>query len=144
MVVLCKVSVPVILVCLALIMSPGCSAPKIVDEVGIDEQGVDVSTLPPEEMIFRYMGTGEAGPLKALLKSDPSLVDVIEPDNGRTPLHVAARNGNKELVQILLDNGADPTVRDVNSETPADCARQEGHLDLDKMLREAAAAASGG
>lgn len=138
MVFLRSLSVLVVLVCMASAVFPGCSPPKLVDEVGTDEQGVDVSSLPPEELMFRYMGTGEVGPLKELLKSDPTLVDAIEDDNGRTPLHVAAHNGNKEICQILLDNGANPAARDDNGETPADVARQQGNLDLDKMLQKAA------
>lgn len=37
---------------------------------------------------------------------------------GETPLHRAAAYGDKEMVQILLDAGADPSIKDANGDTP--------------------------
>jgi ankyrin repeat protein len=37
--------------------------------------------------------------------------DIEGQDNGgRTALHLAAMNGNDEIVKLLLEKGADPTV----------------------------------
>jgi ankyrin repeat protein len=44
------------------------------------------------------------------------------PDHGEgaTGLHLAAQNGNLEVIEVLLDAGADPTIRDaVHGGTPA-------------------------
>ena len=43
-----------------------------------------------------------------------------------TPLHVAARNGFPEIVDFLLENGADPAIRDKeNNATPFEYAKHE-------------------
>ena len=37
---------------------------------------------------------------------------------GETPLHRAAAYGNVAIIKMLLDAGADPTMKDVNGDTP--------------------------
>ena len=67
---------------------------------------------------------------------------------GYTPLHEAAELGNKELIVLLLQNGANPKVRcdDVNpswrgedggNETPADVALRCHHLEAYQILKQA-------
>ncbi|HEY5979051.1 MAG TPA: ankyrin repeat domain-containing protein [Microlunatus sp.] len=69
-------------------------------------------------------------------------IDAAGPD-GRTALHEAALRGDEELVGWLLDQGADPGVRDRDfSGTPADWAAHSGHLDLAVRLRASAAPSS--
>ena len=41
---------------------------------------------------------------------------------GETPLHVAAAKSGAELIQALLDAGANKTVRNTNGKTPLDYA----------------------
>jgi ankyrin repeat protein len=43
-------------------------------------------------------------------------------DNGFTPLHIAASQGNIELIEILLKNGANPTKKNYQSLTPIQIA----------------------
>jgi ankyrin repeat protein len=44
---------------------------------------------------------------------------VNEPDEiGSTPLHVAASHGSKECVILLLDAGADKTIKNSYGQTP--------------------------
>jgi ankyrin repeat protein len=38
--------------------------------------------------------------------------------DGWTPLHNAARNGHKEIVELLIDNGADVNAKHILGETP--------------------------
>jgi ankyrin repeat protein len=52
---------------------------------------------------------------------------------GRTPLHGAAGNGDRELVMMLIMRGADKTIKanpGWDDGTPADYARQGGHVEL--------------
>ena len=45
----------------------------------------------------------------------------------RTPLHVAAEGGEEELIALLLDNKADPSAADLDSNIPLDLAAKERH-----------------
>ena len=45
---------------------------------------------------------------------------------GMTPLHNAAYVGNLEIVQHLLQAGADPALRDYQNYSPLDWAQERG------------------
>ena len=47
----------------------------------------------------------------------------------RTPLHVAAEEGHKELIEFLLSKKADATITDLNGNTPVDLAAKRQHED---------------
>lgn len=104
----------------------------------VESDPVDVSTLSPEELVFRYVGTGEASKLDSLLESHPDLVNIYEDTYYNTPLHIAALNGYSSVVKVLLEHGADPYIENQNGEIAAESALQGGNLELSKYLREAA------
>ena len=56
--------------------------------------------------------------------------------NGYTPLHRAAANGHAAVAGLLLDANASPTAVTKYDDTPADLAKQNGHPELAKRLRE--------
>ncbi|KAJ3112940.1 Ankyrin repeat domain-containing protein 42 [Phlyctochytrium bullatum] len=57
-------------------------------------------------------------------------------NHGYTPLHYAAERGCLACVQMLLEHGADPGLRDRSGRTPLMIAEGEQHLDLVRVLRE--------
>jgi hypothetical protein len=130
----------VVLSCVALIVGVmGCSSSKVTDYVDQADQGGDAASLSPEEQVFRYATTGDAAAMEALLKTDPTLVNLEDVGDYRTPLHVAAFSGNAKIVDILLKNGADPRAEDANGFTPADAARDAANVSLANKLDAAAA-----
>jgi len=64
---------------------------------------------------------------------DGSDVNAVSAGN-HSALHGAATNGHIDVVELLLEHGADPTIRLVSGETPADLASMAGHNDLGQRL----------
>lgn len=126
-------------VALALCMASSCSGP--VESV---DPPVDESTLLPQQLVFHYVFQGEASKLDSFLKANPDLVNIPEDETTyNTPLHVAAITGNWSIIEVLLDNGADPNIENSNGEIPAESALQSsGDLKLTRYLQEASQAAS--
>ena len=57
-------------------------------------------------------------------------------DHGATALHHAAAGGYREIVQMLIDAGADPRQADLSGRSPATYATQSGHPRLASVLGE--------
>ena len=55
-------------------------------------------------------------------------------EEGFTPLHQACSFGHKEIVQLLLDNGADPLARTAG-DLPFTTARLSGHHEICELIR---------
>ena len=76
-----------------------------------------------------------------LLLQKGAEVDSIPPgfDFAGTGLHYAALNGHREMVEFLLEQGANPNVKDqkVNN-SPAGWADYGGHKSLSDYLQQAA------
>ncbi|XP_063822128.1 ARF GTPase-activating protein Git [Ostrinia nubilalis] len=57
-------------------------------------------------------------------------------EKGTACLHVACRAGQPAQAELLAAWGAEPTARDHEGLTPADCARQGGHTELADRMTE--------
>ncbi len=51
-------------------------------------------------------------------------------------LHLAALKGHEEIIILLLEEGADYTIRNLDGKTAADIAAENGYLDLEEILRQ--------
>ena len=76
---------------------------------------------------------GELEKVKGLLKDHPDVV-LTEDEGGTTPLHWAAKKGDKDLVELLLANKADVNARTNAGDTPLHCAASNGHKDVVEFL----------
>ena len=62
-------------------------------------------------------------------------IDVNAPNNqGATPLHRAAKNGDSEMVRLLIEGGADINVLDKNGRTPLIWSVIECKSDVTELL----------
>ncbi|MBM4154158.1 MAG: hypothetical protein FJ221_03930 [Lentisphaerae bacterium] len=64
---------------------------------------------------------------------------VVDPADDSTLLHVAVRESYPEAVRYLLDQGANPRVKDLTGATPLDLARKMKVAEIVAMLEKAAA-----
>ena len=58
-------------------------------------------------------------------------------ENGYTALAYAAMKGNGRMVELLLRNGADPTVTTKDGDTPVELALRLGHSEVADILKAA-------
>lgn len=65
--------------------------------------------------------------VRAILAAHPELLNVQDGE-GATPLHWAAQWQDLSVVAVLMDLGADPTIRDKNGHTPTDFAYWYGEF----------------
>ena len=62
--------------------------------------------------------------------------------NGKTALMIAAREGNKDLVDLLIERGADINAKNINDGTPLMFAAINGNPEIISMLIDAGAEAN--
>ena len=81
-------------------------------------------------------------PLHSAVKSSRLIIDLLlgggadlnsRTRSGMTALHVAVIENKASAVELLLESGADPSVKDYHGHTPLDYAKP--HPDLEKMLK---------
>lgn len=72
--------------------------------------------------------TGNAQAIKILIDARAN-TNVLSP-TGITPLMMAARNNYKSAMQMLIKNGADAALEDMNQRDIADWANEFGHKEL--------------
>jgi len=62
-------------------------------------------------------------------------VDSISGHDNWTPLHTAARDGRMDIVEILLDAGANKEIKDKYGDTAADLAESHGYIVVAEYIR---------
>jgi len=75
-----------------------------------------------------------------LLLDHGAAIDAIEEEYRSTPLGLAARWGQRRIVELLLARGADPNAAGAPWSTPLAWARNKRHTEIEHMLIAAGAA----
>ena len=87
--------------------------------------------------IFEASATGQTGRVKTLLKKDPGLANGYAPD-GFYPIGLATFFGHKDIVELLIANGADvhTAARNAMKVTSLHAAAAGKWIDIAKILLE--------
>jgi ankyrin repeat protein len=100
---------------LAIITSPGCGGGGWSKNLyGAAQKG----NLKSAE---RYLDEGES-------------ISAANAEDGRTPLHAAAKGGHRKMVTFLLNQGASVNARDNEGDTPLHLAAAAGHDSTVRIL----------
>jgi ankyrin repeat protein len=85
---------------------------------------------------LHYAATGGHVPIIQLLLDENAYIDAESP-NKSTPLMMAAKYGSPEAVKLLLEAGADPTLRNELGLSAVDFAQQAQRKDLADLIAAA-------
>ncbi len=101
----------------------------------------------PSEVPYAWLPPSIAPVLQAALAEDADRVRLLlehkpRDARGRTPLHVAAEEGNVKIVKILLANGANVHDQDNAGRTPLYIAAQFGSVEAARLLLDLGANAN--
>ncbi|WP_404298882.1 ankyrin repeat domain-containing protein [Alicycliphilus denitrificans] len=80
--------------------------------------------------------TQEARPMVALLLEENAYIDAASP-NGTTPLMMAVRYGQADVARLLVEEGADPQLKNELGLTALDFARQANRADMVELVSQA-------
>ncbi|MGA2034856.1 MAG: ankyrin repeat domain-containing protein [Thermoguttaceae bacterium] len=87
--------------------------------------------------------TGDVAAIRALLEKQPTLISAANND-GQTPLHIAAKNGQREVAKLLLEKDAQVNARDKFAGTPLHWAAFYSHESVAELLLAKGAATDSG
>jgi len=91
-----------------------------------------------KEKLFSAIKSGNTEQVRQLITTD----NVNDKNGeGKTPLHIAARTGNLEIIELLIKSGANIEANDNTGKTPLHEAAQYGHYNSAQRLIAAVNAA---
>ena len=106
---------------------------EVVDEAK-GEQVLKKCRAPIQRVkgIEAFAAAGNVEKVKAMLAANPEAVS--QHDSGRTPLHWAALNGQRDVVVLLLESNANVNAQDSIGNTPLHLASYMGHKEIVEIL----------
>lgn len=72
--------------------------------------------------------------LKKLLEGHPETDINVLDEFGYAPIHLACDRGNVEVVKLLLQEGADKSIKDPDDLSPLELSQEAGHTEIVKLL----------
>lgn len=114
---------------------------KAVVSLLVQYGALDAHVRPTDELSRQFLAAvflGDAARVRSLLGRHPRLATA--PDGrGDQPIHHAARNGDTEVVRLLIESGADVNAKNPRGHTVLYCAGGHGHVDTLQLLLNAGA-----
>ena len=97
---------------------------------------IETHTLPADDLsrqLLHAIYLSDTGRVAKLLQRRPRLATTAD-GRGDMPIHHAARNGETEIVRLLIDAGADVNGRNTRNQTVLYCAGGHGHFETVEFL----------
>lgn len=92
----------------------------------------------PGRDLHDAVGRKDLGGMSRIIRDSPDCVDALN-DRGLTPLHVAAQNGQNEIVKLLISEGAEVNARSAWDYTPLTFAAESVRHDVVVTLLDSGA-----
>lgn len=90
-----------------------------------------------KQELFTAIVEGKGIVVQRILREGKEFKDLLltsRDSKGWTCMHYAANNGNADILFLLVDNGANPELRDNRNRTPLDIAKEQGKREAIKFL----------
>ncbi|KAG8387826.1 hypothetical protein BUALT_Bualt02G0061500 [Buddleja alternifolia] len=101
-------------------------------------QGLSCRTSE-EQGLFSAVQLGDVEIVETVLKRDPTLIHHSTVYDRNSPLHIAAANGQIEILSLLLDRSLKPDLLNRHKQTPLMLASMHGKISCVEKLIEAGA-----
>lgn len=109
--------------------------PDIPRALALITKGVEINR--PGWTALHYAAASGSLPIIQRLLDESAFIDAESP-NKTTPLMMAARGGHAAVIKLLLEEGADPKLKNEADMTAADFARAQGFKELARFLDDKA------
>lgn len=97
---------------------------------------VIVTANDSEERLFQACRMGDVNAVLREIEENGVVMNVQEQGSDQTPLMAAVLSGQAQVVQILLNKGADVTIGEKDDYTPAHGAGFQGRAKIMSLLKE--------
>jgi ankyrin repeat protein len=87
------------------------------------------------QSICEAAAEGDIHKVELILQDNPRLVKGKD-DSGSTPLHIAVRNGHRNLAELFIHRGTKINARDSKGQTALHLAVAGNHIDIVELLIE--------
>ncbi len=84
---------------------------------------------------LHYASTGPFVPTVEFLLKKGANPNVVDSEEHFTPIMFAAAEGHIDVVRMLLEYNADPSLKDIDGDTAETFARQNGHTEVADLLK---------
>ena len=98
--------------------------------------GLDAHVRPTDDLSRQFLAAvflADTARVRSLLGRHPHLATASD-GRGDQPIHHAARNGDTEIVRLLIEHGADVNAKNTRAHTVLYCAGGHGHVDTLRLL----------
>jgi ankyrin repeat protein len=99
---------------------------------------LDAHVRPADDLSRQFLAAvflADAARVRSLLRRHPHLATLSD-GRGNQAIHHAARNGDTEILRLLIEQGADANARTSGGQTVLYCAGGHGHLESLLLLLE--------